>query len=68
MWIANLIRVKARDAYVHTVFHFACAKIMQERPPLLVFFQIFGHMLGQKNVPGVTAIHHPLRHVQAGSG
>ena len=41
---------------------------MQERSPLLVFFQIFGDVLGKKNVPGVTAIHHPLRHVEAGTG
>ena len=30
--------------------------------------QIIRHVLGEKNVPGVTAIHHPLRHVDAGPG
>jgi hypothetical protein len=50
------------------VFHFACAKIVQERSPLFVFFQIFGDVFGDKNVPGVAAIHHPLRHVEAGTG
>ena len=25
-------------------------------------------MLGEKNVPGVAAIHHPLRHVYPGAG
>ena len=51
-----------------TVFHFAGAKIMQERTPLFVFFQVFGDMFGKKNVPGVAAIHHPLRHVETGAG
>jgi hypothetical protein len=30
--------------------------------------QIIRHMLGEKNVAGVAAIHHPLRHVDAGPG
>ena len=30
--------------------------------------QIIRHVLGEKNVPGVTAIHHPLRHVDASPG
>ena len=30
--------------------------------------QIIRHMLGEKNVPGITAIHHPLRHVDASPG
>ena len=41
---------------------------MEDGAPLLVFFQVFGHMFGEKNVPGVTATHHPLRHVQTGPG
>ena len=47
------------------MFHFARAKFVQERSPLLVFFQIFSDVLGEKNVPGVAAIHHSLRHVDA---
>ena len=43
-------------------------KIMQQRPPMFVFFQIFGDVFGDKNVSGVAAIHHPLRHVKAGTG
>jgi hypothetical protein len=31
-----------------------------QRSPALVFFQIFGDVLGKKNVPGVAAIHHSL--------
>ena len=30
--------------------------------------QIIGHMLGEKNVAGVAAIHDPLRHVDPGPG
>ena len=29
--------------------------------------EVIGHVLGEENVPGVTAIHHPLRHVDAGA-
>src|SRR6476469_3580185 len=35
---------------------------------MLVFFEILGYMLGDKNVSGVSAIHDPLRHVDAGTG
>ena len=47
------------------MLHFARTKIVQERSPLLVFFQIFSDVFGEKNVPGVAAIHHSLRHVKA---
>ena len=66
--IAHLIRVKIHDGDPHSMLHFAGAKLVQKRSPLVVFFQIFGHMFGEQDVPGVTAIHHPLRHVQTGSG
>ena len=35
---------------------------------MLVLFQIFGHMFGKQDVPGIAAIHHPLRHVDSGAG
>ena len=35
---------------------------------MFVFFQIFSDVFGDKNVPGVAAIHDPLRHVDAGTG
>ena len=41
----------------------AFAEIMQKRSPLFVFSQIVGDAFGEKNVSGVAAIHHPLRHV-----
>ena len=34
----------------------------------LVHFQVFGYMLGEQNVTGITAIHHALRDVDSGAG
>ena len=34
---------------------------------MFVFFQIFGDVLGDKNVSGVPTRHHPLGHVKAGT-
>src|SRR4029077_13840069 len=47
------------------MFRIACAKIVQKRAPLLIFFEIFGDMLGKENVPFVAAIHHPFCHVES---
>src|SRR4029077_12683124 len=44
---------------------FARTKVMQQRSPLFVFFQIFGDMLGKEDVPCVAAIHHPFCHVDS---
>src|SRR6266481_4863061 len=41
---------------------------MQERSPLLVFFEVFSEMFGEQNVAGVATIHHPLRHVDPSAG
>src|SRR5712691_8126597 len=41
---------------------------MQKRPPLFVSFQIFGNVSGEKNVPGVAAVHHALCGIKAGTG
>jgi hypothetical protein len=61
--IADLIRVKVYHRDANAVFHFAFAETVQEGPPPFVFFEIFGNMLGKKNVPGISAGHYPLRHV-----
>ena len=47
------------------MFRFACAKIVQKRSPLLIFFEIFGDMLGKEDVPCIAAIHHPFCHVNS---
>ena len=46
------------------MLHFPRTKIVQERSPFLVSFQIFGDVFGQKNVPGVAATHHSVRNVE----
>ena len=50
------------------VLDLAFAEITQPRRPLAILHQIIRHVLGEENVPGVTAIHHLLRHVNAGPG
>ena len=47
---------------------FAISQVMQTRGPLPVLHQIIRHVLREENVSGVAAIHHPLRHVDAGPG
>ena len=41
---------------------------MEERPPTIVLFEIFGHVPGKQDVSGIPAIHYPLRHVNSGAG
>src|SRR5215472_7675621 len=50
------------------MFYFARTKVVEERSPLLVFFEIFSDMLREQNMAGIAAIHHPLRHVDPGAG
>lgn len=47
---------------------FAFAEITQPRRPLPVLHQIIRHVLGEEDVPGITAIHYPLRRVDASPG
>src|SRR5260370_221695 len=50
------------------VLLFAEAKGMEKRSSLFVSFEIFGQVSGEKNVSGVAAVHHPLRHIKTGPG
>ena len=50
------------------VLDLAITQVAQTRRPLPVLHQIIRHVLREENVPGVAAIHHPLRHVDAGAG
>ena len=61
----RLLRVEVNDVDPHTCFTSHSPKIMQMGAPLAILFQIVSHMLGQKNVSGISAIHHPLRHVDS---
>ena len=49
----------------HIMLDFAVAKIMQMGTPLAILFKVVSHMLGQKNVSGVSAIHHSLRQIDS---
>src|SRR5213596_1820304 len=45
------------------MLHLTLAQIVQIRLPVPVLGQIFRYMPGQKNMPGIAAIHDALRHV-----
>ena len=50
------------------VLDLALTEVAQPRRPLPGMDQIIRHVLGEKDVPGIAAIHHPLRHVDARPG
>ena len=66
--IAQWLRVEIHQMEPHAMLDLAFAQITQPRRPLPVLHQIIRHMLREENVPGVAAIHHPLRHVDPGPG
>ena len=49
------------------MLHFAFAQVVQMGTPLTILFKVVRHMLGQKNVSGVPAIHHSLGQVDSRS-
>ena len=59
------------DAYARAMLlymHALLTQVAQTRRPLPGMHQVIGDALGEENVTGVAAIHHPLRHVDAGPG
>jgi hypothetical protein len=66
--IAEAILIKVKQVQAQPILHFALAQVVQVRPPVAIFGQILGHVLRQKNVPGITAIHHSLRYIDSRSG
>ena len=66
--VAQWLSVEIDQMEPNPVLDLAFAEVAQPRRPLPRMDQIIGHMLGEKNVAGVAAIHHPLRHVDAGTG
>src|SRR5438552_10687918 len=64
--IPNLIRVEVGNIYAHPVFYVEGADIVQARPPAFVFRQVLSHMMGEKDVAGITTIHYSLGHVDTG--
>ena len=47
------------------MLHFAVAQVVQMGTPLAILFKVVRHMLGQKNVSGVSAIHHSLGQIDS---
>ena len=66
--IAQWLGVEIHQVQPDAVLHFAIAEVVQTRRPLPILHQIIGHVLREEDVPGIAAIHHPLRHVDAGPG
>ena len=50
------------------MLHFAFAQIMEIGAPARILLEVICHMLGKQDVSGVTAIHYPLRDVDARAG
>src|SRR6266568_7820783 len=65
LWIAEIIFVEVKEVQAQAVLHFALAQIVQVRLPVPVLGQILCHMLGQKNMPGITTIHDALCDVES---
>ena len=66
--IAKLSREKIYDLDLLSVFYLAFAEMVEKRPPMFELLQVLGHSLREKNVTGIAAIHHSLRHVDACAG
>src|SRR5947208_15961692 len=68
MWVAEIVFVEINQVHPQPVLHLTLAQIVQVRLPVAVVGQIFRYMPGQKNMPGIAAIHNALRHVDPLSG
>ena len=66
--VAEFVGVEIYDVNAHTMFYFAFAEIMQVGLPMLILLQILGDTFRKQNVSGISAVHHPLRHVNSGAG
>src|SRR6266516_3497169 len=63
LWIAEIVFAEINQVQPQPVLHLTLAEIVQVQLPVPVLGQIFRYMPGQKNMPGVAAIHDALRHV-----
>jgi hypothetical protein len=66
--IAEAIFVQAKQVQPQPVLDFAFTEIMQARLPMPVLAEVLRHVRGQKNMPGIAAIHHSLRNIDPGAG
>jgi len=67
LWIAEIIFVEINNVQPQTVLHLTLAQIVQVRLPVPVLGQILRHVPGQKNMPRIAAIQHPLRDIYSRS-
>src|SRR4029453_14718470 len=67
LWIAEIVFVEINNVQPQTVLHLPLAQIVQVRLPVPVLSQILRHVPGQKNMPGIAAIQHPLRDIYSRS-
>ena len=67
LWIAETIFVEAKQVQVQPVLHFTLTQIVQARLPVSILGQIFRHVCGQKNMPCIATIQHPLRDIDSRS-
>src|SRR5262249_44093815 len=61
-----IVEVDQLDSY--TVFHFTRSELVEGRTPVAILSEIIRGALGEQNVAGITAIHHPFGHVDAEPG
>src|SRR5450432_1394355 len=61
--IPNSVAVEVNNSDPNTVFHLAFAQVVQKRLPMGVVFQVVRDVFGEKDVTGIAAIHHALRHI-----
>jgi hypothetical protein len=66
--IAKVVLVKVKQVQPQPVLHFALTNIVQVWLPVPIVDQILGYMCGQKNVPGIAAIQHPLGNINSRAG
>src|SRR6266480_7964704 len=67
LWVTKIIFVEIKEVQAQPVLHLALAQIVQVRLPVPILGQIFGHMRGQKNMPGIATIEHPLGNIYSRS-
>ncbi len=63
--VTQLLRVEIDQRNDFAVFDLAFANLMQIRPPASVMLEIVCHAPREKNMSGISAIHHSLRDVNA---
>jgi hypothetical protein len=66
--ISKVLTAEIEKVNAHAVLHFTLAEIAQARCPLPILRKIVGNTLREEDVPGIAAIHHPLRDVDSSAG